>query len=87
MDIVVCNIFNVCCISVMSKSAEASSVQICCQRSVASNKAVDSHIKLLSSNKEGVDDVPLDDIGLSLWTFRFPPEIILPLSYLLEFVE
>jgi hypothetical protein len=87
MHVVIRDIFHIGSVSVMSESSEASPVEICCQWSVASNETIYSHIKLLSSNQQGVNDIPLDDIRLCLRTLWLPSEIILPLSNLLKFVE
>lgn len=87
MHIVILNIFDVCCVAMMSETSETCSIQICCKRSVASNETIYSHIKLLSANKQGIYNVLLHDVGFSLWWFRFPSEIILPLCNLLQLIE
>ena len=87
MNIVVLNVFNVSSISVMSKSCKPSSVKVCSQRSVTCHKAINSHVKFLASNQQRINDIALHDIGLSLRAFRFPPEIVFPLSDLLQFVK
>jgi len=87
MHISVLDIINFVCISMMSKSTESSSIQVNCQRLLGYYKHVNTHIKLFTTNQKRVHNVSLDDIWLSLRTFRFPSKVILPLGNLSQFIE
>lgn len=87
MHIVILNVFHVSCISVMCKSGEASSIEVGSKWSVAGDEAINTHVKFLATNQEWIDDVALHNVGFSLRAFWFPPEIVLPLCNLLQFVE
>ena len=87
MHIVILNVFNVGSISVMSKSCKTSSIQISCEWSITCNKAINTHVKFLSTYQKRVDDVTLHNVGLCLGAFRFPSEIVFPLRDLLKFIE
>lgn len=71
----------------MSETSEPRPVQVSRQRCIASDETVDAHIEFLATDQKRVDDVALDDVGFSLRALRFPPEVVLPLSDLLKFVE
>lgn len=71
----------------MSESAETFSVEIDCERLVADDQYINSHIELLSTNEERIHDVSLDNVWLSLWTFWFPSEFVFPLSNMLQLIE
>jgi hypothetical protein len=87
MYIVILNIFNISSVSMMSKTTESCPIKICCQGWIWSNKAIDSHIKFLSSNQKRINNISLDNVRFSLRTFRLPSEIIFPLSNLLELIK
>lgn len=87
MDVVILDIFNIIGVSVMGKPTKASSVQVNDQRLVRNHEHINSHIELLASNQQRVHDVPLHDVRLSLRGLRLPPEIVLPLGDLSQFIE
>jgi hypothetical protein len=87
MHIVILNVFNVCSISVMSKSCKTSSIEVGCQGSITCNKAINTHVKLLATYQKRIDDITLHNVGLSLGAFWFPSEIVFPLGDLLKFIE
>lgn len=71
----------------MGEPRESASVEPNSERQVGRNKCVNPHIELLAPDKQRVTDVPLDNVGLSLRALWLPSEIVLPLSYLGQFVE
>lgn len=87
MHVVVLDIIYISGIAMMCETCKSCAIQVRGQWCVASYKTVDSHIELLASNQEGVDDVSLHDIWLSLWALWLPPKVILPLCDLLQLVE
>lgn len=87
MDVMILNVFNVVCVSVMSESSKPCSVEISCQWRIASDEAIDSHIEFLATDEQRIHDVPRHDVGLSLRTLRLPSEVILPFGNLLKLVE
>jgi len=87
MHIVILNVFYVGSVPMMRKSGKPSPVKVCRQRCIAGHQAVNTHVKLFTPYEQGIDNVSLDDIRLSLGAFGLPPEIILPLRNLLELVE
>ena len=83
MNIVVLDVIHIGRVSMMCESSEPCPVQVSCQWCVASNKAIDSHIKFLPSNEQWINDVPLNNVGLCLGAFWLPSEVIFPLGDLL----
>ena len=83
----VLNLFYLVWISVMSETSESGTVKVDSKRLVWSNEYVNTHIELLTSDKQRVHNIPLNNIWLSLGTIRFPSEIIFPLCNLLKFVQ
>lgn len=71
----------------MGEPAEARTVQVHCQRLVASHKHVDTQIELLAADKKWVHDILLNDVRFSLWTVRLPSEVIFPLRDLSELIK
>lgn len=71
----------------MGESAEALSIQVNGQRLVARTQGIDSHVKLLASDEQGVHDVALDNVWLGLGTLWLPSELVLPLGDVLKLIE
>ena len=87
MHVSVLDFFDFVRITVMSESSEARPVEIDGQRLVACDENIDSHIKLLATDEQGIHDVSLYNVRLCLGTFWFPSEIVLPLGNLGELVK
>jgi hypothetical protein len=66
-------------ISVMSESTETRSIEVDSQRLISGYKDINTHVKLLATNKQWIHDIPLHNIRFSLRTFRLPPKIVFPL--------
>lgn len=71
----------------VSEPTEAVPIQVDGQWLVADDQHVDSQIELLATDEERVEDIPLHNIGFSLWRLGLPSELVFPLRDLLEFVE
>ena len=87
MHIVVLDVLHIGRVPVMCESGESSPVKVSSEGSVAGHQAINTHVKLFATDEEGIDDVSLHNVGLSLRAFGLPPEIILPLGDLLKFIE
>ena len=87
MHVSVLDFFDFVRITVMSESSEAGPVEVDGQRLVACDENIDSHIKLLATDEQGIHDVSLYNVRLCLGTFWFPSEIVFPLSDLCQFVK
>ena len=87
MHVSILDLINFVRITVVREPAEARTIEVDSKGLVASNQNVNAHVKLLATNQQRIHDVPLHDIRLSLWTFRLPSKIVLPLSYLRQFIQ
>ena len=86
MHVSVLNFVDFVGVPVVGEAAEATAVQVHSQWLVVSDQDVDPHVKLLAPDKQRVHDIPLHNIRLGLWAVRLPPEIVLPLRNLRQFV-
>ena len=70
-----------------AEAREAAAVRVHAQRAVREHEHVDAEVELLAADQQRVHNVALDDVGLGSRRFWLPPQLILPLSDLLQFVE
>lgn len=71
----------------MREPTKAIAVQVHSQGLVARDQNINSEIKLLAADQQRIQNVPLDNIRLSLRALWLPPELVLPLGDLLQLVE
>jgi hypothetical protein len=81
----ICNILEI--VATVCESRKPGSVEVDCKRLVGGAESVNSHVEFLASEKQGVSDVSLDNVGFSLRVLGVVAKVVLPLRDLLDFVE